>query len=88
MRGLLRELAVGDSVWTHTHQPNALLTSRRLASSTGMEEPKRHSNAPETAVIHAFTVYRGMSAAIVIETPDLYFGLLEPNTGLGGENPA
>ena len=42
-----------------------------------------------TPVLHTFTVFRGMSAAIVIETPDWYFGLLQAaaaRVGIEGQN--
>ena len=42
-----------------------------------MTEPKPRTHRPETPIVHTFTVFRGMSAAIVIETSDWYLGLLQ-----------
>jgi hypothetical protein len=42
-----------------------------------MAELTPRTDTPETVVVHTFTVFRGMSPAILIETPDWYFGLLQ-----------
>jgi hypothetical protein len=50
---------------------------RNTAGRGAMTERKPRTDRPDTAVVHTFTVFRGMSAAIVIETPDWYCGLLQ-----------
>lgn len=41
------------------------------------EEPDRPEDAAPGAVVHQFTVQRGMLVAIVIETQDWYQGLIQ-----------
>jgi hypothetical protein len=40
------------------------------------DEPTARDDAPD-AVVHSFTVQRGMTVAVVIETRDWYHGLLQ-----------
>ncbi|HZN69293.1 MAG TPA: hypothetical protein VFB66_28725 [Tepidisphaeraceae bacterium] len=40
-------------------------------------EPESTQPAPTGPVVHQFTVLRGMSVAVVIETCDWYSGLLQ-----------
>jgi hypothetical protein len=36
-----------------------------------------HEDPPPDAIVHQFTVHRGMAVAVVIETRDWYLGLLQ-----------
>jgi len=50
----------------------------RVAPARGMStEPESTQPAPTGPVVHQFTVLRGMSVAVVIETCDWYSGLLQ-----------
>ncbi len=42
-----------------------------------LSEPDFSENAAPGAVVHRFTVHRGMLVALVIETRDWYAGLLQ-----------
>lgn len=51
------------------------LALHRHAAMAG--EPDRNDDAGAQAVVHQFTVSRGMAIALVIETRDWYSGLLQ-----------
>jgi hypothetical protein len=42
-----------------------------------LPEPEPHGDAGPDEVVHRFTVQRGMTIALVIETRDWYSGLLQ-----------
>jgi len=49
-----------------------------LHPDVGMpDEPTPPEDAAHPAVVHQFTVLRGMAVAVVIETRDWYLGLLQ-----------
>jgi hypothetical protein len=49
-----------------------------LQSDSGMPpQPSRPEDSASPAVVHHFTVLRGMAVAVVIETRDWYLGLLQ-----------
>lgn len=49
-----------------------------LQSDTGMHpDPNPPDDAAPQAIVHQFTVLRGMAVALVIETRDWYAGLIQ-----------
>jgi hypothetical protein len=40
-------------------------------------DPNHHDDTPPQAIVHQFTVLRGMAVALVIETRDWYAGLIQ-----------
>lgn len=49
-----------------------------LHFDTGMQpDPNQFDDAAPQAIVHQFTVLRGMAVALVIETSDWYAGLLQ-----------
>ena len=66
--------AVSPVPWNFAH----LRVAPALQPDTGMSsEPSPSENAPDSEVVHTFTVLRGMAVALVIETRDWYSGLLQ-----------
>jgi hypothetical protein len=49
-----------------------------------LPEPESREDAAAEAIVYRFTVQRGMSVALIIETRDWYLGLLQAATARVG----